>query len=116
MNGRRAIYKKLRRRGSFDFPVLGVAAALDLAPDGSVKDARLVLGGVAPAPIEVPLARDVLVGTALADGSIQAAADACYQKAKPLDNTDYVMGWRKQMTRPFVVRALRELGGLQHST
>jgi 4-hydroxybenzoyl-CoA reductase subunit beta len=112
MNGRRAIYKKLRRRGSFDFPVLGVAAALDLASDRSVKDARLVLGGVAPSPIEVPLARDALVGSSLGDASIQAAADACYQKAKPLDNTDYVMGWRKQMTRPFVIRALRELGGL----
>src|SRR5215213_5449743 len=34
-NGTRAVYKKLRRRGSFDFPVLGVAAALDMGSDGS---------------------------------------------------------------------------------
>src|SRR4051812_15340861 len=31
LNGTRAVYKKLRRRGSFDFPVLGVAVALDVA-------------------------------------------------------------------------------------
>src|SRR5918911_1080877 len=50
MNGTRAVYKKLRRRGSFDFPVLGVAAALDVDADGAVKEARGILGGVAPAP------------------------------------------------------------------
>ena len=109
MNGTRAVYKKLRRRGSFDFPVLGVAAALDFSTDGSVKKARLVLGGIAPSPIEVEKAEQSLVGSPLDDARIQAAAEACYLRAKPLDNTDYVMGWRKQMTRPFVVRALREL-------
>src|SRR5215813_9699012 len=52
-NGMRAVYKKLRRRGSFDFPVLGVAAALEIAGDGIVHDAKLILGGVAPAPVRV---------------------------------------------------------------
>src|SRR6185369_10679554 len=51
MNGKRAVYKKLRRRGAFDFPVLGVAAALDVDADGTVINAKLILGGVAPAPI-----------------------------------------------------------------
>ena len=40
---------------------------------------------------------------------ILAAAEACYLKARPLDNTDFVMGWRKQMARPFALRALEEL-------
>jgi 4-hydroxybenzoyl-CoA reductase subunit beta len=109
MNGARAVYSKLRRRGSFDFPVLGVAGALDLAEDGTVRSARLVLGGIAPAPVEVEQAARELIGSKLDDDRIAAAAQACYARAKPLDNTDYVMGWRKQMTRPFVVRALREL-------
>ncbi|MFY9557927.1 MAG: FAD binding domain-containing protein [Blastocatellia bacterium] len=108
-NGVRAVYKKLRRRGSFDFPVLGVAAAIDVAPDGTVRDARLILGGVAPLPIEVPEAREVLVGHTLDRERINAAAEACFIKARPLDNTDFVMGWRKQMARPFVQRALEEL-------
>jgi 4-hydroxybenzoyl-CoA reductase subunit beta len=108
-NGMRAIYKKLRRRGSFDFPVLGVAAALDIAADGTIRDARLILGGVAPAPIEVTEAEQALLGQSLDQDRINAAAEACYLKARPLDNTDYVMGWRKQMARPFVQRALEEL-------
>jgi hypothetical protein len=39
----------------------------------------------------------------------QERADACYLKARPLDNTDFVMGWRKQMTRTYVIRVLEEL-------
>ena len=109
-NGLRAVYKKLRRRGSFDFPVLGVAAALDIAEDGTVRDAKLILGGVAPAPIEVREAEQALIGEKLDQERINAAAEACYLKARPLDNTDYVMGWRKQIARPFVRRALEELG------
>jgi 4-hydroxybenzoyl-CoA reductase subunit beta len=107
-NGLRAVYKKLRRRGSFDFPVLGVAAALNFADDGTVREARLILGGVAPAPIEVSDAEQALVGRRLDQETINAAAEACYLKARPLDNTDFLMNWRKQMARPFVRRALEE--------
>jgi 4-hydroxybenzoyl-CoA reductase subunit beta len=109
LNGWRATYKKLRRRGAFDFPVLGVAARLDLAEDGTVKEAKLILGGIAPAPVEVKEAEAALVGGALDEERMQRAAEACYMKARPLDNTDFVMNWRKQMARPFVLRALREL-------
>jgi 4-hydroxybenzoyl-CoA reductase subunit beta len=111
-NGLRAVYKKLRRRGSFDFPVLGVAAALHVADDGVVRDAKLVLGGVAPAPIEVKEAEEAITGTKLDQERISEAAEACYLRAKPLDNTDFIMNWRKQMARPFVRRALEELVSL----
>jgi 4-hydroxybenzoyl-CoA reductase subunit beta len=109
LNGWRATYKKLRRRGAFDFPVLGVAARLDLSGDGTVTAAKLILGGIAPAPIEVEEAEAELVGAPLDDERMQAAAESCYRKARPLDNTDFVMNWRKQMARPYVLRALQEL-------
>jgi len=108
-DGTRATYLKLRRRGSFDFPVLGVAAAIKQAGDGTIENARVVLGGVAPAPLDVREAAEVLAGSLFESEKIHAAADACYLKARPLDNTDFVMGWRKQMTRPYVIRALEEL-------
>jgi 4-hydroxybenzoyl-CoA reductase subunit beta len=111
LNGWRATYKKLRRRGAFDFPVLGVAAWLELNKAGTVIDAKLILGGIAPSPIEVVAARDALVGAPLNEESIRVAAEVCYDKARPLDNTDFVMNWRKQMTRTYVIRALQELQG-----
>ena len=110
VNGWRAVYKKLRRRGAFDFPVLGVAVRLDMEADGAtVKDAKLILGGIAPAPISVPEAGAALVGGKLDEEHMRAAAEACYLKARPLDNTDFIMNWRKQMTKPYVMRALEEL-------
>jgi 4-hydroxybenzoyl-CoA reductase subunit beta len=115
-NGWRASYQKLRRRGAFDFPVLGVAAyvALDQASAGEapalqVKDARIVLGGIAPSPIQVDEAAQALIGKSLNEDQIAAAAEAAYIKARPLDNTDFVYQWRKQMARQYTIRALEEL-------
>ena len=107
-NGWDAVYHKLRRRGSFDFPVLGVAAWVKY--DGrKVADARIVLGGVASYPQEVPEAGTALKGSKLEDDAIAAAAEAAYRPSKPLDNTDFELSWRKQMTRVYVRRALQEL-------
>ena len=108
-NGWRASYQKLRRRGAFDFPVLGVAAYVHLDLAGAVDDAKIVLGGIAPSPLEVKEAGEALIGQPLDQEHIQAAAEAAYIKARPLDNTDFVMNWRKQMARQYTLRALREL-------
>jgi 4-hydroxybenzoyl-CoA reductase subunit beta len=115
-NGWRASYQKLRRRGAFDFPVLGVAAWVLLdqtsesgAPALAVKDAKIILGGIAPSPIQVTEASNALIGHPLSDDQIQAAAEAAYVKARPLDNTDFVYQWRKQMARQYTIRALNEL-------
>src|SRR5712692_1384335 len=109
VNGWRASYQKLRRRGAFDFPVLGVAAWVDFDRKGTVRDARLILGAVAPSPVQVKEAEQALIGQPFDEERIHAAAEACYVKARPLDNTDFVMNWRKQMTRQYALRALEDL-------
>jgi CO/xanthine dehydrogenase FAD-binding subunit len=103
-----AVYHKLRRRGSFDFPVLGVAAWIKWNGK-KVGEARIVLGGVASWPQEIPEAAAALQGAALSDDVISAAAEAAYRPSKPMDNTDFDLSWRKQMTRVYVTRALEEL-------
>lgn len=108
-NGWRASYQKLRRRGAFDFPVLGVAAWIKTDHDGLVEDARLILGGIAPSPLKITEAEKSLIGHAFDREHIQAAAEAAYIKARPLDNTDFVMNWRKQMARQYTIRALEQL-------
>ena len=107
-----SVYWKLRRRGSFDFPVLSVAAAAKLGPGAMVDAARIVLGAVASRPMEASDAAASLVGKTLHDdAAIAAAADAAYAHAKPMDNTDFVLHWRKRVVREFVTYALRELRG-----
>jgi 4-hydroxybenzoyl-CoA reductase subunit beta len=113
-NGWDAVYHKLRRRGSFDFPVLGVAAWVKWGAGSGkrgaiVEEARIVLGGVASYPQEVPEAAALLKDAAFTDDTIRAAAEAAYRPSKPMDNTDFDLSWRKQMTRVYATRALEEL-------
>jgi 4-hydroxybenzoyl-CoA reductase subunit beta len=107
----RCAYLKLRRRGSFDFPVLGVAVALRLEDD-IVREGRIVLGAVASQPREAAAAAALLAGQRLTPDLIRAVAEAAARPSKPLDNTDFTHPYRKRMTRVFVARALRALAGL----
>ncbi len=110
-DGLRSAYLKLRRRGSFDFPVLGVAVALGM--DGeTVRQARIVLGAVASLPREAVEAGRLLAGQRLTAELIEAVAARAAGPSKPLDNTDLTHPYRKKMTRVFVSRALRRLAGL----
>jgi 4-hydroxybenzoyl-CoA reductase subunit beta len=110
-HGWRSAYLKLRRRGAFDFPILGVAAAVRLEDD-VVREARIVLGAVASLPREATRAAAVLVGQRLTSEVIEAAADAAAGPARPLDNTDLTHPYRKKVTRVHVARALARIAGL----
>jgi 4-hydroxybenzoyl-CoA reductase subunit beta len=101
------VYLKLRRRGSFDFPVLGVAAAGRIAADGTCEDLKLVITGTGSRPHFAPVAG--LVGRKWTEEGIAEAAKEAARIAKPLDNTDFVHGWRKEMAKKFVADALRRL-------
>ena len=109
VNGTRATYLKLRRRDSIDFPILGVAAALQRAGDGTVERARIVLTAVESAPVRAEKAEALLVGKKLTKELIDEAAEIAYRPAKPLDNTDLTNAYRKKMARVYVARALNEL-------
>jgi len=111
----RSAYWKLRRRGSFDFPVASVAAAARLDGEGRVEEVRLVAGAVASRPLSAPKAEALLVGERLTDERIAAAAQAVYEVAKPMDNTDFELVWRKKMVTALATYALKELRGADMS-
>jgi CO/xanthine dehydrogenase FAD-binding subunit len=108
--GWRSTYWKLRRRGSFDFPVASVAAAARFDGD-RIIDSRIVLGAVASRPLDVPAAAARMIGQTLTDDLIASVADDAYTLAKPMDNTDFELVWRKKTVRSLVTSALRELRG-----
>ena len=105
-------YRKLRRRGSIDFPILGVAVAVRLGPGRRVEEAHIVLGAVHTAPVVARDAEEFLRGRVLDAETIEMTAGIAYKPAKPLDNADLSYAWRKRMARVEVARALRELAGL----
>lgn len=108
--GWKSTYWKLRRRGAFDFPVLGVAAAVKLAADGTVEDARIALGAVSSRPLATKAGQS-LIGRKLTDEAIAEAGAKAQNVAKPMDNTDLDIYWRKDVVSSFVGYALRELRG-----
>ena len=108
--GWKSTYWKLRRRGSFDFPILGVAVALKFEKD-VISDARMALGAVASRPFLVEKAGEFLKGKTLSDEVIAHAAELVANRAKPMDNTDMDLYWRKEVTDDFAGYALRELRG-----
>ena len=106
--GWRSAYWKLRRRGSFDFPVRRRPRSR-CAWTATVVEARIVLGAVASRPLaRRPRPARCSPVSARRDDVIAAAADAAHDLAKPMDNTDFELVWRKKMVRALVtVRAAR---------
>jgi 4-hydroxybenzoyl-CoA reductase subunit beta len=111
--GRRNAYLKLRRRGSFDFPILGVAATMDIDEHGECRNARVVLTAVASAPKVVAEAATLLHGKKMTTELIDAVAEAAAKVAHPLDNADLDYWYRKRMAKVYTQRALARLAGLE---
>jgi len=107
-DGWRSAYRKLRRREAFDFPVLAVAACARLEGD-VVGDVRIWIGAAASSPVEAAEAQKALVGQRLSDEAVEVASRLAYPKAKPVDNTDFTVRWRKEMARLLTRDALRAL-------
>lgn len=108
----RSAFWKLRRRGSIDFAVLSVAAAVWTDPDGTVERARIYLGAVASYPLPAQEAADFLTGKKLTEETIAEAAKLAKKVATPMDNTDFQTQWRGVMVQRYAEAALREVAGL----
>lgn len=111
--GRRNVYLKLRRRGSFDFPILGVAATMGTDERGECRHVSVVLTAVASAPKVITEATTLLQGKKITRELIDAVAEAAAKVAHPLDNADLDYWYRKKMAKVYTQRALAQLAGLE---
>lgn len=103
----KASYRKLRRRGSIDFPVLGVGAWLDLDGD-TIKDARVRLGGMASMAMQADKSEEMLRGQRATPELLAEAAQAAFKPSRPMDNTDSEVAYRKKVAPVYVRRALED--------
>lgn len=108
----RSSFWKLRRRGSIDFAVLSVAAAVWFEESGHVARAAVFLGAVGSLPLPVSNLEDLLVGKRLTEDSIDLVAKAARRIATPMDNTDFKAQWRGAMAERYTQAALREIADL----
>ena len=89
--GWRSAYRELRERAAFDWPLVAAATAVRV-DGGVVKEARIVLGAVAPIPWRSARAEQALVGKALDAAGVAAAASAAIVGAAPLSDNGYKVG------------------------
>jgi xanthine dehydrogenase YagS FAD-binding subunit len=100
----RSRYRKVRDRASFAFAVVSVAAAVDVA-DGTVRDVRLALGGVAHKPWRAVAAEDALRGQRADQAAFAAAAAAELSAARPLRDNAFKVG----LAQAVLVQTLTDL-------
>jgi xanthine dehydrogenase YagS FAD-binding subunit len=101
----RSAYLKFKERASLDFAMSSVAAAAELGPDKTVRQARLVLGGVAPIPWRLPKVEAFLVGKQIDETTARQAATQATEGAAPLAKN----GYKIPLTQTLVRRALMQL-------
>lgn len=101
---RRGAFEKAMERKSWSFALVSVAASIKVI-GGVARDARIVLGGVAPVPWRAREAEKLLEGQVLDDAACAAAADAALDKAEPLKDN----GYKVPLARELVRRTLRRL-------
>ena len=104
----RSTYLKFKERDSLDFALASVAAAVEVASNKTVKQARVVLGGVAPVPWRAPKAEAFLVGKTLSKDVLAEAARLALDGAAPLEKNAY----KVPLTETLVRRALAKAGGV----
>jgi len=105
--GAKSHYLKARDRASYQFALASAAVALDVQA-GTIKSARIALGGVGTKPWRSPEAEQVLIGKPAGEAAYQAAAEAALAGAKAYKNNAFKIGLAKRT----LVRALNEVGGM----
>jgi 4-hydroxybenzoyl-CoA reductase subunit beta len=101
----RGAYRKLRIRGSIDYPLAGVAVVLK-RDNGHVSNTRIALTAVNPAPVLVKGAADLVEGRVLNESLAEEVAALAARTAKPLTTSALTPEYRREMIRVFVKRAL----------
>jgi 4-hydroxybenzoyl-CoA reductase subunit beta len=110
--GWRGAYRKLRIRGSIDYPLAGVAVALKMRDQGEVEDARLAITAVNPAPLLVVGISECLAGRVLDAENAAEIAQMAARTARPLTTSALTPEYRREMVRVFAKRAVMEAADL----
>ena len=106
---RRSWYLKVRERTSYEFALVSVAAGAELDGSGTIREARIALGGVAHGPWRLPAAERSLIDVRIEDrDGLRAAIEDAFSDARPRRNN----GFKVELAKRAVVRALQTAAGV----
>jgi 4-hydroxybenzoyl-CoA reductase subunit beta len=98
-------YRKLRVRGSIDYPLAGIAVVIRRS-NGRVEDARVAITAVNPSPLLVKGASELLYGKIVNEALAEAVGNLAAKTAKPLTTSALTPEYRREMIRVFTKRAV----------
>jgi 4-hydroxybenzoyl-CoA reductase subunit beta len=104
--GYRGTYRKLRVRGSIDYPLAGVAVAVKRS-NGHIDDIQIALTAVNPAPVLVKGLTALLRNGQIDGNAAELAGELAARTAKPLTTSALTPEYRREMIRVFTKRAVR---------
>jgi CO/xanthine dehydrogenase FAD-binding subunit len=104
--GSGSAYIRLEYRRAMEIAVVGAAALVTLAEDGSVAEARIALTAVAPTIVRAPEAEAALKGAVAGAPAFRAAAEAAAGAAQPIDDVRASADYRRAMLVVVVARTL----------
>jgi xanthine dehydrogenase YagS FAD-binding subunit len=94
--GSKGFYHKVRERLAWDHAIVSVSTVLQ-AQGGAVREARVVLGGVAPTPWRVPKAEQFLRGKKVDENTAQKAGEIALEGARPMKDNIYKVALAKSL-------------------
>ncbi len=101
----KGLYRKLRIRGSIDYPLAGVAVVMKRA-NGHVSQAQVAITAVNPAPLLVAKAGPLMEGKVMDGALAEAVGELAAKVAKPLTTSALTPEYRREMIRVFTKRAV----------
>ncbi|MBU1054089.1 MAG: xanthine dehydrogenase family protein subunit M [Proteobacteria bacterium] len=105
--GTGSAYLKMAQRAAIDYPVAGAAACITIS-GGKCKNARIAVTAVGSGPLRLLEAEKVLTGNTITDELIEKAADAAYDKVRPMPHFNISAWYKRKLIRVLVKRSIRQ--------
>ncbi|MBU1056521.1 MAG: FAD binding domain-containing protein [Proteobacteria bacterium] len=105
--GTGSCYLKMAQREAIDYPVSGAAACITVS-GGKCKNARIAVTAVGSGPLRLEDAEKILIGNSITDDLIEKAADAAYEKIRPMPHFNISPWYKRKLTRVLVKRSIKQ--------
>lgn len=105
--GTGSAYLKMAQREAIDYPVAGVAACVTVS-GSKCKSARIAATAVGSGPLRFREAEDILAGNSITDELIEKAADAAYEKVRPMPHFNISAWYKRKLVRVLVKRSIKQ--------
>ena len=102
-SGTKQRFLKFRPRKAIDFSAVSVSSVIT-SVNGSIRDARIIVGGVSPLPYEAAAAQQILIGESMKETVAEKAAEATARDAMPLSKN----GYKVPLVKALIKRSILE--------